>query len=110
MDPQATIPGARPDWDDAQDEDEEEEDIEGFIVEDDGNTQTANLPAAFSMNTHQDLAHHFKIVCQYLVHLAIVKERKRKKVAKQLTEGQHQTRCLLHFPLKVIQTSTSPFL
>jgi len=25
----------------------------------------------YSMNTHQELAHHFKIICQLFVHLAV---------------------------------------
>ncbi|KAI6166987.1 hypothetical protein EDD17DRAFT_1542310, partial [Pisolithus thermaeus] len=29
-----------------------------------------DLPAAYSMNVHQDLAHHFKIICQLFVHMA----------------------------------------
>ncbi|KIK31177.1 hypothetical protein PISMIDRAFT_85451 [Pisolithus microcarpus 441] len=43
-----------------------------FIVEDtlDG-VQTIDLPAAFSMNAHQDLTHHFKIICQLFVHMAV---------------------------------------
>ncbi|KAI6109012.1 hypothetical protein EV401DRAFT_1998574 [Pisolithus croceorrhizus] len=48
---------------------EEEDD---FIVEDiqDG-VQAVDLPAAFSMNAHQDLTHHFKIICQLFVHMAV---------------------------------------
>ncbi|KAI6005918.1 hypothetical protein EDD15DRAFT_2214729 [Pisolithus albus] len=43
-----------------------------FIVEDslDG-VQAVDLPAAFSMNAHQDLTHHFKIICQLFVHMAV---------------------------------------
>lgn len=44
------------------------DDEEAFIVEDDN---TVELPAAFSMSTHQDLKHHFKIICQLFVHLAV---------------------------------------
>ncbi|KAF9227887.1 hypothetical protein BS17DRAFT_746822 [Gyrodon lividus] len=43
-----------------------------FIVDDDAhNTPAMQLPVAFSMNTHQDLAHHFKIICQLFVHMAV---------------------------------------
>ncbi|KAI6028429.1 hypothetical protein F5J12DRAFT_805362 [Pisolithus orientalis] len=54
---------------DDQSNDTEEDD---FIVEDpvDG-VQTIDLPVAFSMTTHQDLAHHFKIICQLFVHMAV---------------------------------------
>ncbi|KAG1715708.1 hypothetical protein ID866_1471 [Astraeus odoratus] len=43
-----------------------------FIVEDDSRGALAiQLPAAFSMNTHQDLSHHFKVICQLFVHMAV---------------------------------------
>ncbi|CAL1704452.1 unnamed protein product [Somion occarium] len=45
---------------------EEEEDT--FIVEDDNKVE---LPPEWSMSTYQDLTHHFKIVCQLFVHLAV---------------------------------------
>ena len=45
---------------------EEEDEVDAadddtFIVEDD-NTVAPELPAEFSMNTYQDLLHHFKII------------------------------------------------
>ncbi|KAF9075269.1 hypothetical protein BDP27DRAFT_1415624 [Rhodocollybia butyracea] len=43
---------------------------ESFIVEDDG-TGMATLPVEFSMDTHQDLAHHFKTIFQFFVHVAV---------------------------------------
>ncbi|KAI6099879.1 hypothetical protein EDD16DRAFT_1657460 [Pisolithus croceorrhizus] len=48
---------------------EEEDD---FIVEDiqDGVQAVRSFPAAYSMNAHQDLTHHFKIICQLFVHMA----------------------------------------
>lgn len=49
-----------------------EEDEEDFIVEDDAlGVPAAQLPLAFSLSTHQDLTHHFKIVCQLFVHMAV---------------------------------------
>ena len=49
-----------------------EVDDEGFIVDDDANgVPAAQLPLAFSLSTHQDLTHQFKIVCQLFVHLAV---------------------------------------
>lgn len=86
-DPDAPIPGARPEWGEEEEEEDQYEDIDDFIIQDEGNVQVANLPAAFSMNTHQDLAHHFKIVCQYHVHLAVCGDRKKRKVSKRLAEG-----------------------
>ncbi|KAF8894643.1 hypothetical protein BD779DRAFT_1502200 [Infundibulicybe gibba] len=40
-----------------------------FIVEDDGGA--AVLPTQFSMDTHQDMAHQFKKVFQFFVHIAV---------------------------------------
>ncbi|KIJ69366.1 hypothetical protein HYDPIDRAFT_80164 [Hydnomerulius pinastri MD-312] len=59
---------------DASDDDARtaEDDDDSFIVEDDAHGAPATqLPVAFSMNTHQDLAHHFKIICQLFVHMAV---------------------------------------
>ena len=42
---------------------------DSFIVEDDG--APTELPMEYSMNTHQDPAHDFKIICQFFVHLAV---------------------------------------
>ena len=97
------IPGAKPssenDSDDAESESsleskeqgngDEEEDIEDFIVEDDEGGNAA-LPAEFSMVSHQDLTHHFKVVCQYLVHLAVTAPRSRLRRVKKLQKGTHR--------------------
>ncbi|KAF8559604.1 hypothetical protein OG21DRAFT_1549377 [Imleria badia] len=49
-----------------------EEDEQDFIVEDDdAHGVPAQLPLAFSLSTHQDLTHQFKIVCQLFVHMAV---------------------------------------
>ncbi|KAA1471139.1 hypothetical protein DENSPDRAFT_837066 [Dentipellis sp. KUC8613] len=57
------------DDEDVDDEDKDEDD--DFIVEDDGSASAPALPFAFSMSSHQDLAHHFKILCQMFVHMAV---------------------------------------
>lgn len=67
------FPGARPDGGDgtknsSNDSTHSPED-DSFIV-DDGEAP-AELPMQFSMNTHQDLVHHFKIICQLFVHVAV---------------------------------------
>lgn len=49
------------------DEDDKESSSD-FIVEDDGQVQ---LPAQFSMETHQDLQHQFKKIFQFFVHIAV---------------------------------------
>ena len=64
---------ARPDADDEgsslHNESFQAPEDDSFIVEDD--EPTAELPVEYSMNTHQDLAHHFKIICQLFVYLAV---------------------------------------
>ena len=60
--------GAKPDSADDPHDDEELPD-DSFIVEDDDGP--AVLPMEYSMDTHQDLAHHFKIICQLFVHIAV---------------------------------------
>lgn len=49
---------------------EEDNDSDNFIVEDDGSA-VALLPTQFSMETHQDLAHQFKKIFQFFVHIAV---------------------------------------
>ncbi|KAL5511845.1 hypothetical protein ACEPAH_5063 [Sanghuangporus vaninii] len=68
---------------------ESEEELDDFIVEDEGDAHTTALPAMFSMNTYQDLVHQFKIVCQYHVHLAVTKPAARPRRAKRLTGDEY---------------------
>lgn len=86
------IPGAHPHQDASEVEDnrasEAEEELDDFIVEDEGDAQVAALPAMFSMNMHQDLVHQFKVVCQYYVHLAVTKPEARSRRVKRLLSGQ----------------------
>ncbi|RPD66233.1 hypothetical protein L226DRAFT_500420 [Lentinus tigrinus ALCF2SS1-7] len=87
---------ARPDNRAQSDEDEgQEENEDNFIVEDD-NTQAVELPAEFSMNTYQDLLHHFKIVCQLFVHMAVHDADERGEVATTLQNNQY-----FSVPLKI---------
>ena len=41
----------------------------------------------YSMNTYQDLLHHFKIVCQLFVHMAVRDADEREEAAVQLQES-----------------------
>jgi hypothetical protein len=67
---------------------DEEEGLDSFIVDDSVNTsQQIALPAAFSMHVHQDLAHHFKVICQYFVHLALASVRNKHSTSKRLLDG-----------------------
>ncbi|KAI8998559.1 hypothetical protein BD414DRAFT_475410 [Trametes punicea] len=61
-----------------------------FIVEDDS-TAAVELPAEYSMNTYQDLLHHFKIVCQLFVHMAVHDPEDRSEVATRLQQNQYFT-------------------
>ncbi|KZP19459.1 hypothetical protein FIBSPDRAFT_827984 [Athelia psychrophila] len=68
--------GAKPHTSDGEEGSEDEsQDEDTFIVEDDA--AAAELPPEFSMDTHQDLAHQFKIICQFFVHLAVQKPKDR---------------------------------
>ncbi|KAH9951251.1 hypothetical protein B0H21DRAFT_271900 [Amylocystis lapponica] len=72
--------------DSSEDEaDEEAEDT--FIIEDDD--AVVELPPEFSMESHQDLIHHFKIICQLFVHLAVQKPVNRPSAIKLLLEKDY---------------------
>lgn len=92
--------GARPSKDlgsndevEGEDEDEskeeEEEDESGWIVEDDGSEGVPELPVAFNMSSHQDLSHHFKIICQLFVHLAVRSPSRRVSFMSDIKAGKH---------------------
>ncbi|TCD71879.1 hypothetical protein EIP91_000011 [Steccherinum ochraceum] len=67
---------------------EEEEEEDTFIVEDD-NAVPLELPAQFSMSTYQDLTHHFKVICQLFVHLAVQKREDRADFMEQMRKDQY---------------------
>lgn len=68
-------------------------DEDAFIVEDD-NTAVVELPAEFSMGTYQDLIHHFKIICQLFVHLAVHNVEDRRAVMEQLLDSRFRVMSL----------------
>ena len=65
----------------------EDEGLSGFIEEDSINAIAPDLPAEFSMNTYQDLMHHFKIICQLFVHLAVQDPEDRQSFMEQSLKG-----------------------
>ncbi|KAI5828932.1 hypothetical protein K523DRAFT_243374 [Schizophyllum commune Tattone D] len=68
-----TFRGAKPSGDSLFGSDAESEASESgasFIVEDDG-AAPVQLPAAFSLDTFQDLAHQFKKIFQFFCHIAV---------------------------------------
>lgn len=80
---------ARPDTEDANNElgtEHSDEELEGFI-EDDGDAVAPELPVEFSMNTYQDLMHHFKIICQLFVHLAVQRRKDRRVFVERSLKG-----------------------
>ncbi|EKM55579.1 uncharacterized protein PHACADRAFT_256297 [Phanerochaete carnosa HHB-10118-sp] len=85
------IPGARPTHEISSDASEEEEPeyggLSGFIEED--SNQAIELPAEYSMNTYQDLMHHFKIICQLFVHLAVQPVEQRRDFLQQSLKDQY---------------------
>lgn len=81
---------ARPPGNADDDEEEEvgdEDEDDTFIVEDDV-SQAIELPAEFSMNSYQDLLHHFKIVCQLFVHMAVQDADERRDAATSLQQSE----------------------
>lgn len=50
---------------------ENDESDSSFIVEDDSQAVAAQLPSEFSMRSHDDLSHQFKIIFQFFVHVAV---------------------------------------
>ncbi|KAI0807491.1 hypothetical protein C8Q74DRAFT_1188043 [Fomes fomentarius] len=84
----------------AHEAEEDDEGEEGFIVEDD--EQAVELPAEFSMNTYQDLLHHFKIVCQLFVHMAVHDADEREEAATRLQNNQY-----FEVPLKITRRKLS---
>ncbi|KAI0670291.1 hypothetical protein C8Q78DRAFT_1170257 [Trametes maxima] len=98
----APFVGARPDGDSDEDEGDERDDAEDtFIVEDDS-AAAIELPAEFSMGTYQDLLHHFKIVCQLFVHMAVRDSEDRAEAAAQLQDNQY-----FLVPLKITRRKLS---
>ncbi|KAH7926318.1 hypothetical protein BV22DRAFT_1033035 [Leucogyrophana mollusca] len=66
-------------------EEPQSQDEESFIVEDDENgPQATQLPVAYSMSTHQDLTHQFKIICQLFVHMAVRPKFERRTFMEQM--------------------------
>ncbi|KAG1878062.1 hypothetical protein DFJ58DRAFT_712696 [Suillus subalutaceus] len=85
--------GARPDhgqeYESSSGEHKQTDENDDFIVEDDAHgVSTTQLPIAFSMNTHQDLAHQFKIVCQLFVHMAVRSPSDRRPFMKKMLETE----------------------
>ncbi|KAF8311638.1 hypothetical protein DL93DRAFT_2083143, partial [Clavulina sp. PMI_390] len=75
---------------------EDSDDEAAFIVED---TETdIALPLEFSMKSHSDLSHHFKIICQLFVHIAVSKSKQRAKLVKRLHKDEY-----FHVPLSVMR-------
>jgi hypothetical protein len=83
------IKGAKPssDRDSLFDEDPDESDSSGFIVEDDGDTP-ALLPTQFSMEAHQDLSYQFKKIFQFFVHIAVRPAKERHEFMDKQMRGE----------------------
>ena len=81
------------DEDESRDEEEEEEGENSWIVEDEGRDGVPELPVAFNMSSHQDLSHHFKIICQLFVHLAVRSPSQRVSFMRDIKTGK-QMNCL----------------
>ncbi|EMD38402.1 hypothetical protein CERSUDRAFT_113556 [Gelatoporia subvermispora B] len=92
IDESAPFAHARPNHASPSDNSEPDEDREAandsFIVEDDS-VVVPELPAEFSMNTHQDLMHHFKVICQLFLHLAVQQPGDRDDAMDELLNNQY---------------------
>jgi len=89
--------GSRPSGDIENDSDGEESDSSSssaFIVED---GEAIQLPAEFSMETHQDLSHQFKKIFQFFVHIAVQAPKKRARFMQTHMEGLYSNR-FIHRP------------
>jgi hypothetical protein len=62
---------------------------DGWIVEDEGLEDVPELPTAFNMSSHQDLSHHFKIICQLFVHLAVRSPSQRVSFIQDVKAGEY---------------------
>ncbi|KAF8163326.1 hypothetical protein B0H34DRAFT_695018 [Crassisporium funariophilum] len=65
----------------------------GFIIQDDGVVQ---LPAQFSMETHQDLSYQFKKIFQFFVHVAVQSTNHRADFMKQQLRDEEYFSVPLH--------------
>ena len=63
---------------------------DSFIIEDDG-TIAPELPTEFSMSTYQDIMHHFKIICQLFLHLAVQQPADREAAMTNLLQSTSPT-------------------
>lgn len=79
--------------DDECDDDEDNVDIDDFVVQDDG-AVIPELPVAFSRQGHQDTRHDFKIVCQLFVHLAMMPMVERRGYMENTLKGR--SLCVSH--------------
>lgn len=76
------------DGNDSKDEEQGDEGEDSWIVEDDGQEGVPELPMAFNMSSHQDLSHHFKIICQLFVHLAVRSPSQRASFIRDIKAGE----------------------
>ncbi|KAJ8589579.1 hypothetical protein M405DRAFT_767528 [Rhizopogon salebrosus TDB-379] len=97
--------GARPDRGEGSESPSGEDDgDDNFIVEDDEQSGSPmRLPVAFSMDTHQDLTHQFKIVFQLFVHMAVRPTAERGRFMKKMLEEEEY----FSVPLQVMRRKLS---
>jgi len=72
---------------DSEDDQSDTDNSSDFIVEDEAST-SFQLPAEFSMETHQDLSHQFKKVFQFFVHVAVQPSKVRAKFMEARIQGR----------------------
>ncbi|KZV90249.1 hypothetical protein EXIGLDRAFT_837945 [Exidia glandulosa HHB12029] len=99
-DPDRPFDGAKPTED--YDEGSDDGSVKDFIIDDEGDADEVVLPSAFRMQ--QNLSHHFKIICQYYVHLTCAKNRA--KFIKLSANGMSLLVRSTALLLMLLQTST----
>ncbi|KAF9533012.1 hypothetical protein CPB83DRAFT_758503 [Crepidotus variabilis] len=83
-----------------EDDDDSSSGSSGFIVEDDDVVQ---LPAQFSMETHQDISHQFKKIFQFFVYVAVQPLKRRRAFMQNNIENEEY----FSVPLQVTQRKLS---
>jgi len=85
---------ARKDAESSTGDENDSDDSSSFIVEDDNQAVAAELPSEFSMRSHDDLSHQFKIIFQLFVHVAVRTSAERHTFMSEQVKGKlHHTGC-----------------
>ncbi|KAI0006145.1 hypothetical protein BJV74DRAFT_802451 [Russula compacta] len=82
--------------------DDDNNDTDDFVVQDDG-AVIPELPMAFSRQSHQDMGHDFKVVCQLFVRLAMMPVDERRTYMEEISTDENY----FSVPFRVIHRKVS---